>query len=397
MLKVAFIDDGINKSLFNIIDLSQCLCVKDNNVCEYNETKCSVCSHGTVCAAIYTLYLKDCNVELISIKVIDGNTLKGRVNDLVVALDWCMNNDVNIVNCSIGTTNYFDFHIFNSFFMQTKNKKMIIVAALSNAGIYTMPACAEGVLGVRSNVLYNNGKYKLRWHSFDDIEFITSGKHELKLKDNNIYYSPASNSFAAPVITALVTNVIHKYGQLSKDEIMLKLQHDATSVIGKQTFLGSPYIWNNSKLNSQNFSYEKYSSVISHYLDNNTKISIPVISIYGCTEDYEIKFINALISRLYDEDVYCIVVTKYTNEIDQKFISCPIGMPIDSFISNITRKFNNDIIVIHGIMYEDSNIVVRVSNSIIMISTMEDKNVFCTKYANKINEAIDIIAKYLIE
>lgn len=392
MLKVAFIDDGINTSLFNIKNLSESLCVKENRICKCDEQTVSAHSHGTVCAAIYSKYVTAYAVELISVKVINENSLKGRVADLAIGLNWCIENDVDIVNCSAGTTNFLDFACLNKVIYDAKCKNVIIIGALSNSGIYTMPACAENVIGVKSGILYNNGTYKLRWHSFDDIEIVTNGKNELKLKNNDIYNSPSSNSFAAPIVTALVANIINKTGCHTYTDIMHELQRDAVTVIGEQLFDGSAYIWNSSKITAENFDSKKYSRVTSMYIDNNTEINIPVISVYGSNVGRLTEFVDDLIKMMYNTNIYCRVVTACANQIKFGYIPCPDNVELGRFISNIIRKFENDVIVLLGNKpYKYADITVNISGNSIIVDADDEEFGLHTEYVDAVYAAIKII------
>lgn len=392
MLKVVFIDDGINTSLFNIKKLSESLCVKDDRICKYNEQMVPAHSHGTVCAAIYSKYSTASAVELISLKVINENSLKGRVADLVTGLNWCIENGADIVSCSAGTTNFFDFACMNKVICDAADKNVTIIGALSNSGIYTIPACAENVIGVKSGILYNNGTYKLRWHPFDDIEIVTSGKHELKLKNNNTYYSPSSNSFAAPVVTALVANIINKTGCHKYTDIMHELQRYAATVIGEQLFDGSAYIWNSSKITAKNFDSEKYSCAAAMYLDNNTEINIPIISIYGSNIAKLTEFVDHLNKMMYNTNIYCRVVTTYANQINCGYIPCPDGVRYERFISNVIRKFEADVIAFVGIApYVGADITVNVSENYIVVDVDDGESGVHTEYVDAVCAAMKII------
>ena len=57
--------------------------------------------HGTNCAMIIGLNCAD--AELYSYKLLD-NTGKGNVDDLKSAFDWCLMNNIRLVNLSFGTT-----------------------------------------------------------------------------------------------------------------------------------------------------------------------------------------------------------------------------------------------------------------------------------------------------
>ncbi|MFR2620997.1 MAG: S8 family serine peptidase [Clostridia bacterium] len=92
--------------------------------------------HGTICAMIIGLNCAD--AELYSYKLLD-NTGKGNVDDLKSAFDWCLMNNIRLVNLSFGTTHFKDKGIIRQLVNQYANKGLIIIAATANSGVYGFP------------------------------------------------------------------------------------------------------------------------------------------------------------------------------------------------------------------------------------------------------------------
>ena len=65
---------------------------------------------------------------------------------------------------------------------------------MDNRGIYTLPACLYGVIGVKSSTIYKNGKFKFRWYPFDGIEIMTSGQHTIEVGEKS-FTTKNQNSF----------------------------------------------------------------------------------------------------------------------------------------------------------------------------------------------------------
>lgn len=349
-IKVAIIDDGVNSSEFYIPDNIINISINDNGFIEYiDKNYIQVDSHGTICTAIFYKFLKNSYIEFVSIIILNSITKKGNIQQLIYALKWCAENEVDIINCSFGTIQYTDFSVIKDIVNQMTVKGIIIVAAMNNNNTYSLPACLNGVIGVKHNFFYHNGLYKLRWYPFDDIEIMTSGVHQLCKKSNEIFISPAVNSYAAPVITGAVLDIIHENGKLSFNEILLKLQDKAKTVIGNYVPQLTPYIWNiYDKQYDKMYDYNECSNIIKKYLKFNTnEIDIPILNIYGDNNDVSIGFILLLSEKLKNNNYY-YVITEFIYELKYGFILFPENYNKISFCNNIYNKFKNDILILHS-------------------------------------------------
>ena len=195
LVKIAFIDDGINPE-----PIPKNICF-ENYTADENGVKpdkpISEASHGTLCYQIFhsTVYVP---YNLVSIKVLDSYTGTGNHKSLVSALNWCANQDINIINMSMGTRQYLDFAPISDAIKRLSD--IIIVAACSNENELTFPACLPYVIGVRHcNHEDLTGKFTYIDTPYDQIEILTCAKYG---------QMDGANSFAAPLITARVCDYI---------------------------------------------------------------------------------------------------------------------------------------------------------------------------------------------
>lgn len=91
------------------------------------------------------------DAELYSYKLLD-NTGKGNVDDLKSAFDWCLMNNIRLVNLSFGTTHFKDKGIIRQLVNQYANKGLIIIAATANSGYTAFPASFSNVIGVKAKI-----------------------------------------------------------------------------------------------------------------------------------------------------------------------------------------------------------------------------------------------------
>jgi Subtilisin-like serine proteases len=167
-------------------------------------------SHGTTCAAIIAKYYPE--AVFTSIKVLNDKNQKGKIEQFVKAIEWCLNEHIKIANLSLGTTNYKDFNIIKKIVNYAYKKGLIIVAACNNKNIFTYPASLTNVIGVKSNKseILKEGEYIFNIYPLDGIEITSSSDHILKESTGEERTTYECNSFAAPFITAKVCRIVDK-------------------------------------------------------------------------------------------------------------------------------------------------------------------------------------------
>lgn len=359
-LRIAFIDDGINTSRFSIPMPVSNIMLADNGATEIKESNINPCSHGTLCAAVFCKYVNIKNVELLCLKVLNSE-LRGKTISLIEALNWCINNNVNIVNCSLGTTNKNDFDALTASLNGIKYQKTIIVASKSNKNIYTYPACNNNVIGVKSNSLYIDGNIKLKWYPFDGVDVETSGVHTIALKDSSFFKTTNANSFSTPVVTAMIADIIEEYGPMPIVEILKQIERRAVTVMGEYLFPESPYPWNQNNIIVKKECYER---IVGKYIHKNcTPAMAPIVKVYGDNCENELKVIKALGDVLLKNKIDYFVVSDQYDEMRLKHIFIPTKIDSNIFANNVFRNFGCEIIIAHSsIIKADISVFVTSGN-----------------------------------
>lgn len=143
-IHVCVIDDGICGDEINIyknIQIRNGKAVNSLNVCKNN-------SHGTGCAKVIAKHAE--KEILISSVSILNRQCKGNIQSLCTAFEWCVENDVDIINLSLGSVFFKDKEQLLSAVNQCAENGIVIVGATSNAGYVTYPASFTNVLGVKA-------------------------------------------------------------------------------------------------------------------------------------------------------------------------------------------------------------------------------------------------------
>lgn len=226
---IAIIDDGINPLFFHIwpllsdVEISYSLKVR-----KVKKHSPHVLNHATVCAGIIKKYLPQANI--CSIKVLNEN-LKGSVAQTVKGIEWCIANNIKLINMSIGTTCSEDFNHISLIVEKAYNNGIIIVAASNNNNKITYPACLDKVIGVRCcpPKILGDGEFYYNSNDPKGIEITCNGSHCLKGPDDQTYITGPSNSFAAPYVTTIVYSIIQDNSKASIENINEILKQNAFS------------------------------------------------------------------------------------------------------------------------------------------------------------------------
>ena len=146
-MRIAIIDDGVCiQSLKNPV---QCFCVQNGQVIAIDKNFTSEYSHGTICAKLIEHNIT--GIELISIAIYPENDY-GNEEDLCVALEWCINNNIDVINLSNGSYGYFENEQLNELCYQNYKNGTYVIAAINNNMIFTTPAHLPYVIGVSNNL-----------------------------------------------------------------------------------------------------------------------------------------------------------------------------------------------------------------------------------------------------
>ena len=175
-------------------------------------------SHATICFRIIEKYAHSL-FAVISIKILHAETQRCNKDALIAALCWCKENGIRLIHLSIGTIEPHDFGAIEEVVGQLAVRGVIIVAANSNQGVQTYPAFDNHVIGVECDIVLAGNQFIHTPCALNGTAFRASACHKLTLGDGTMM-TPISNSFAAPVITAELLNLVGKDEKFGQDQAM---------------------------------------------------------------------------------------------------------------------------------------------------------------------------------
>ncbi len=201
-LKIAVLDNGADEKILALCGLPDIIQQNKGNISDEED----LFLHGTNCAMIIGLNCAD--AELYSYKLLD-NTGKGNVDDLKSAFDWCLMNNIRLVNLSFGTTHFKDKGIIRQLVNQYANKGLIIIAATANSGYTAFPASFSNVIGVKAKDTFN-----IDAEGWDKVvDFAAPSEHKIWFGGNDITLQKI-NSYAAPYVTAMAGRLMMKQSSI---------------------------------------------------------------------------------------------------------------------------------------------------------------------------------------
>jgi len=231
---IAIIDNGLSREV--ILNMQFHLIYSKSRIRE-DDTNVEIHSHGSICASIIKKYAPQAEIGSIRILNDDG---RGKPDGLLAAIKWCIENKIKLIHLSIGTIQACDIPMLYEVVNEAVENGCIIVAACKNECNVSFPASFNNVIGVRADESLIGQNILLNKRPNGGIEFSAGGIHDVFLSsDMPIYTTPNSNSYAAPVISANVYNLlVSENSNLTYPEIRDKL----IKLTGKTNQYSNPYI-----------------------------------------------------------------------------------------------------------------------------------------------------------
>lgn len=173
--------------------------------------------HGTTCAMIVEKYFPECLLSSVKVLKEDGT---GLLTTLRPALEWCLSNEIFLVNLSLGSTHFKDKAVMRALINEYAVKGMLMIAATANSGYLSYPASFSNVIGVA----VDSNEYKSFTGNLHlGIDVLVPARQELFMKGETILLQK-SNSYAAPYVTALAGKLCLERGIRRVGEIRQGLE-----------------------------------------------------------------------------------------------------------------------------------------------------------------------------
>lgn len=302
--------------------------------------------HGTYVARLINRETQ-CALHILSIKILDENN-KGRIKELCKALKICIDEQVKIINISLGIPECYGIQLceFIELCKLAKKQGIIIVSAYHNNGINTYPALLPYVIGVYTS---SNQQVPV---CIDRYTRNISFSHNYIISFEQPSYLIKGNSYLAPIITGLLYMFLMNYG-LDVDDFLYYLSIEWKPCLQKK-------YWINNFDDIKNFIRNKKVTFFTN-IDSKTNTELLSFLLKGKGEDSVRCVFDLNISTyMYDEIVFIGDLNlseklSIGNMYDFTYKLASSGKDIimlSSYISiwdriNITQKCNNKLISLY--------------------------------------------------
>lgn len=288
--------------------------------------------HGTACSWIIHRKLSKC--KIISIKALDENGV-GSAEAILSSLDWCIENNIKIINLSLGTYDISFIPKFEEIGKKAKEKNVLIFASAgTNANISSIPARLNNYICVDTN--NSLGKYDYYFDTSSKKIYAKGGRQRVGwIGPDYIYIS--GSSFA----TAHMSSNVAILQQQDPNNLMSFVEECSVfkNKTGENNGVESadPIIAFNSKkfnlghaliinLNKESCHFYRFRDSldfsINHIVNLSRKRHFDLLhnKEIGLTEELIINGLNAIEKIIDDYDTVIISRTHIISEIESKDI-----------------------------------------------------------------------------
>ena len=231
-IKVAIVDSGIDNNHPAIAGAvrgwSEPTVMTDGEINFVSDPHSDLSGHGTACAGIIHSIAPD--AEIYSVRVL-GQRLSGKGKIFASGLKWAIDNNMDVINLSLGTSNAEHFAKFHELVDEAYYRKIVLVTAANNMPIISFPslystvistACYDGVISDDPLDYYYNPQ--------PPVEFAAKGvDREVAWLDGR-YVRATGNSFAAPNMSGIVALLLGKHPSLTPFQVKSVLSSLANNV-----------------------------------------------------------------------------------------------------------------------------------------------------------------------
>lgn len=170
-------------------------------------------------------------IDLYAVKVLNKNG-SGYVSDIIEGIQWSINNGINVINMSLGTTS--DVQAFHDAVIAAKNGGIVVVSAAGNSGqgdntvIY--PAKYEESIAVSAT---NSSDGQPSWSSRGpEVDLAAPGNSIYSTYKNGTYATLSGTSMATPHVAGAAAMVLSTHPAFTPSQVQTHLQNNAELLPG---------------------------------------------------------------------------------------------------------------------------------------------------------------------
>ncbi|MBT9333243.1 subtilisin-like serine protease QhpE [Paracidobacterium acidisoli] len=144
-VRIGIVDSGVHAGHPHVGRIAGGIAVEDNG---FSGDFVDRLGHGTAVAAL--IHFLAPQAELLAVRIFDRRLATG-IDRVIRAMDWCLENDVQIINLSLGTTNPEHRAPFLAAADRVRSAGAVLVSAFEMNGTRMLPGSLPGVIGVAAD------------------------------------------------------------------------------------------------------------------------------------------------------------------------------------------------------------------------------------------------------
>jgi subtilisin family serine protease len=155
-IRVAVLDSGVHPSHPHVGRLAKGVMIAPHGE---SEDVLDRLGHGTAVAAVIHHLAPE--AEIVPVKIF-YDQLATNLAVIIRAVDWCLENDIQVINLSLGTTNESHRKSFEQMAARVLQSGSVVVSAYAMKEQYLMPGNLPGILGVVADTDCEPNGYSIR-------------------------------------------------------------------------------------------------------------------------------------------------------------------------------------------------------------------------------------------
>jgi subtilisin family serine protease len=153
-IRIAVLDSGVNAAHPHVGGVVEGVSIGPDGTCVgYEDTL----GHGTAVAAL--IHHLNPEAQIAAVKIFDSR-LATNLATVIQAIDWCLENKIDVINLSLGTLNEGHRNAFVEAVARTRDAGAVIVSAVEIDGRAALPGSLPGVIGVLETPHSSDGEYQ---------------------------------------------------------------------------------------------------------------------------------------------------------------------------------------------------------------------------------------------
>jgi subtilisin len=228
-IKVAVIDSGIDNNHPAIAGHVKGYIAftedRDGQIQSNDAPHGDVFGHGTACGDIIRRLAPD--VDLYSVQVL-GPMLTGKGTVFLAGLRWAIENDMDVVNLSLGSTKQEYYGLFHELVDAAYFKNIMLVTAANNMPVTSFPSLYAAVTSVACHE--GQDPYEFYYNPEPPVEFGAPGINVNVAWFGGGEMTVTGNSFSAPHISGLIAKILGKHPGLTPFQIKTILRATARNI-----------------------------------------------------------------------------------------------------------------------------------------------------------------------